>query len=122
MSKLTVVTDIPDENEIRNSIVEYLVYNHWLVLRINSGAAVVIEHGKRRWINYVKWFVLGENPQTAGVSDLICLKDGAAIAIETKRPGNTPTEAQERFMNEWRRRGGVAIVARSVDDVIKVIE
>lgn len=32
-----------------------------------------------------------------------------------------PTEAQERFLDQWRQRGGIGIVAYSIDDVIKVI-
>lgn len=115
---------VPTENEIRNAIAEYLVYNHWLVLRVNSGAAVTVENGKRRFVSFVKWSVLGENPQTAGVSDLLALHPDPAykpLAIECKRPGNTTTEAQERFMAAWTEHGGIAVVAQSIDDVKKAL-
>lgn len=119
MSKpLEIITEAPTENQIRNAIAEFLVYHGWLVLRINSGAAVTTENGKRRFVQFIKWFVLGENPQTAGVSDLLCFKIGQApLAIETKRPGNKPTEAQKNFLRAWAEHGGVWCVAESVADV-----
>lgn len=115
---LEVITDVPTENQIRNAIADFLVFNGWLVIRINSGAAQVTENGKRRYVSFVRWSVLGQGTQTAGVSDLLCIKANyPPMVIETKRPGNTPTEAQEKFMAEWVKHGGVALVAHSVDDV-----
>lgn len=112
------------ENQIRNAIAEYLIYNGFLVLRINSGAAVVIENGKRRWINYVKWFALGEEPQTAGVSDLLAIHPDPAcppLVVEAKVPGNQPTEAQRRFMAQWIKHGGIAVIAYGIEDVQRVL-
>lgn len=123
MSKpLEIVTEVPTENQIRNAIAEYLIYDGWLVIRINSGAAVVTENNKRRFVSFVKWMSLGQGTQTAGVSDLLCIKAGhPPIVIETKRPGNTPTEAQKRFMAQWEAHGGVALVAESVADVERIL-
>lgn len=123
MSKaLELTTEVPTENQIRNAIIEFLIYHGFLVIRINSGAAATTENGKRRFVSFVKWWAAGEGPRTAGVSDLLCFKPGKKpLAIETKRPGNTPTEAQRRFMEEWERYGGLVLVAESVTDVEKVI-
>jgi len=119
---LELVSEIPTENEIRNAIAEYLAYDGWLVMRVNSGAAVTTENGKRRFVQFIKWMVLGAGVQTAGVADLLAIRSGQPpLAIETKRPGNVPTEAQRRFMAEWERHGGKAIVASSVDDVQEAI-
>jgi len=41
---------------------------------------------------------------------------GQFVAVEVKRPGEKPTEQQQRFMAMVRQLGGVAGVARSVDD------
>lgn len=43
---------------------------------------------------------------------------GQAIAIETKAPKGTLSEAQENWRAAFERVGGVYIVARSVDDVL----
>lgn len=112
------------ENDIRNACADYLQYQGFLVLRVNSGAAVVIENGKRRFINYVKYFALGDVPQTAGVSDLLAIHPDPArkpIACECKMPGNTPTEAQRRFMAQWEKHGGRAVVASSVNDIERIL-
>lgn len=111
------------ENDIRNACAEWLIYDGWLVLRINSGAATVKdEKGKRRWMWFTKWMALGEGTQTAGVSDLLCLKPSQPpLVVEAKVPGNTPTEAQRRFMAQWEAHGGKAVVAYSIEDVERVL-
>lgn len=110
----------PSENEVRNACAEYLLHRGWLVLRVNSGAAVVTENGKRRFISFIKWMTLGNDPQTAGASDLLALHPDPTfkpLACECKVPGNEPTEAQRRFMAQWEKHGGRAVVACSIDDV-----
>lgn len=127
--KLALVGNMPDENSIKRAIIEYLIYRGALVLRVNSGAAVgqyEDKYGrtKKRLMRFVQWFGVGVTFKDgqAGVADILAILGGKFIAIETKRPGNTPTAAQRRFLDEWGQHGGVAIVAQSVDDVIKVIE
>lgn len=112
------------ENDIKNSIIQYLRLNQWLVFRINSGAATVKdEKGKRRWFWFARWFVAGKEEKRAGISDIIGLHPRhRPIAVETKLPGNKPTEAQQEFLDEWTEHGGVAIVAYSLDDLIEVLE
>lgn len=111
------------ENEIRNACADWLLFHHWLVLRINSGAATSEgAGGKLRFVSFNRWQTLGIDPQTAGVSDLICFKAGCPpLAVEAKMKGNTPTPAQLRFMAAWEAAGGVSIVAHSVDDLEAVL-
>ena len=53
-----------------------------------------------------------------GVSDLLgCLPNGRMLAIECKRPGCRPTPEQERFINDIQSRGGLALIADSVQVV-----
>jgi len=54
-----------------------------------------------------------------GISDIIGCYKGRYFAIEVKRPGGKPTSFQEKFLENVKRAGGIAIVARSVDDVIR---
>lgn len=54
-----------------------------------------------------------------GVSDIIGCKDGRMIAIEIKTPGGKVTSHQQRFIDRVNEAGGVAFVARSIEDVIE---
>lgn len=47
---------------------------------------------------------------------------GGLLAIEVKRPGKKPTAAQETFLRELQKRGAVAFVAYSLQDVIDRLE
>jgi hypothetical protein len=58
-----------------------------------------------------------------GGSDILgVLPDGRALAVETKGPNGRVTVAQRVFLETVRGAGGVAIVARSVDDLINGLE
>lgn len=58
-----------------------------------------------------------------GFSDLFgVLPGGKAIFIEVKTPKGKPSEAQIRFLEAVRRLGCPAGVARSMEDVIKIIK
>lgn len=41
------------------------------------------------------------------------------LAIEVKRPGQKPTPEQQAFLDLVKAHGGIAFVARSIDDVMK---
>lgn len=54
----------------------------------------------------------------AGTADITgCSKDGRFVAVECKIKPNKPTELQEHYLGEIRKRGGIALVAYSLDDV-----
>lgn len=59
-----------------------------------------------------------------GCSDIIGqMKDGRFLAIEVKREvGGKASEAQLAFIYTIQRHGGVAGVAHSVDDVVRILE
>ena len=111
------------ENDVKTAIIQFLQYSGALVLRINSGA-VSGEDG--RFFNFVKWFSLGDDPQTAGVADIIALIPGQPpvfLAVECKTPArrNAVSKAQRRFLDAWKRAGGVAVVACGIEDVQEVV-
>lgn len=58
----------------------------------------------------------------AGSSDLIGWHSGRFLAIEVKRIGAYPKEDQERFIAAVRAGGGLAGVARSVEDAEGIIK
>lgn len=67
-----------------------------------------------------KKFRLNKDPfRLRGVSDLLGLYNGKFLAIEVKRPGTYPTKEQKEFIKKVNKLGGIAFVARSIDDVIE---
>ncbi len=72
---------------------------------------------KRHGGHFVKYW--GGPMSKVGVADLVGCFRGKAVAIEIKRPGGKVTEAQEKFLRRWNEAGGIAFVARSVDEVIE---
>lgn len=48
--------------------------------------------------------------------EMVGQRIGQFVAVEVKRPGGRTTEQQEQFLAMVRQRGGLAGVARSVDD------
>lgn len=64
----------------------------------------------------------GPMSQPRGVSDIVGILYGLMLAIEVKKPGGKLSDYQERFLENVNKRGGIAFVAFSVDDVIRVIE
>ena len=57
-----------------------------------------------------------------GVADLICCWRGHFLAIEVKTRKGALSDDQARFLERIKAAGGIALVARSVDDVIDAIE
>lgn len=99
------------EAEIQKRIFEFLVYQGFLVLRVNSG--------RKRQIAFVRWQALGFEAQTTGVSDLLALSPtGKLYAIETKKPGEKARANQSTFLAEAEKRGATPILATSLEDVI----
>ncbi len=57
------------------------------------------------------------NFKLKGVSDIIGIFDGKFLAIEVKTEKGKLSEHQVEFLDRVRENGGIAIVARSVEDV-----
>lgn len=98
------------ETHLVNQIIDYLNYRGHFVQRTNSGALpITAPSGRTRFIRLAG----------AGTSDITgCSKDGKFLAIEAKIKPNKPTELQEAYLEEIRKRGGIARVAYSLDDVM----
>ncbi len=77
--------------------------------RTNSGAVRLTDANNRnRFIKLAH----------AGTADITgCSREGKFLAIEAKIKPNKPTELQEAYLEEIRKRGGIAIVAYSLDDI-----
>ena len=96
------------ENEIQKEILTYLKYRGIIAWRNQSG---FIRLGGR-FIN------LGEE----GSPDIVgLLPSGRFLAIEVKTQTTKPSKIQKDFLQKITNSGGLAIIARSVEDVEKNI-
>ena len=104
------------EHEIQGAILEYLqrcskvAFAH----RQNTGQTKYTdESGKARWVRY-GW---------VGCSDIIgMLTDGRFLAVEVKSKRGRVSDEQAAFLQAVSAGGGVALLARSVDDVINALQ
>lgn len=102
------------ENDVLQAICEYLWYNKIFFYRNNNTAT----------------FQGGDNPRyrrmpkfsMKGVSDIVGIYKGKPLYIEVKRPKpfkTYPSKEQKEFIKQVKEEGGIAFVARSIDDVKK---
>lgn len=57
-----------------------------------------------------------------GVPDLICCQNGKLIGLEIKTKTGRVSPEQEEFMRRINEAGGLALVVRSLDDVLDALE
>lgn len=98
------------EAQIQASVLRYLSMDHRVAWanRFNTGAHVIEEKGRRRFIRYA----------FPGCSDILGqLVDGRFLAVECKARLGRLTKTQRIFLETVNQFGGVAVTARSIIDV-----
>jgi len=111
-SRLRLTQPEPPEAVVLRAVLKYLRLHHrvaW-VERLNSAAGrLARDDGTAgQWMRFA-W---------RGAPDLVgMLKGGTLLCVEVKRPSGKLRPDQELFLATVRNQGGVAFVARSVDDV-----
>lgn len=90
---------IMTENEIQAQIRMRLQYAGWYVIRHQQGMGSL-----------------------KGLSDLSAIKDGRTVYIEVKKPGGVQSQYQKNFQEAIESHGGRYILAKSVEDVVEMIE
>lgn len=103
------------ERDILASVLDYLAVRRDVAMfwRANSGAMKQGDEIQKRYVP----FAYGRDAK--GMSDVCGMLDGGTFfAIETKAFGKKPTKDQQEFLDKVRSGGGLAIVARSIDDVV----
>jgi VRR-NUC domain len=97
----------PMERDVLRAVWKFLAHHPrvaWIA-RMNSGAFKLDDE---RFVRL---------NSKRGMSDLIGqMKDGRFLACEVKREGAALMDHQRDFLNEVRQNGGVAFVARNLDD------
>jgi len=99
------------EKEIQNEILEYLTKGGYLCWRNNNVGLYDVRLGTfRRKGKY----------QMLGVSDIfLIVGDGRFVAIEVKSKKGKISEYQQNFIDLINQNGGIAFVARNIEDVEK---
>ena len=111
------------ERDTQTSILLELSRGPTRLLRINAGVAwqgSVLQHNRDLLVLAHPRAIRLAAP---GVSDIIGWTEGGRfVAIEVKAPRGRVTDEQAAFIELVRRSGGLAGVARSVDDARAILE
>ena len=67
------------------------------------------------------WYNLAGIGAMKGIPDMFALRGGKLYAIEVKAPKGVLSGYQTEFLAAVESAGGVSVVARSLDDIIKYI-
>jgi hypothetical protein len=104
---------VTPEGMVLASILEYLELRRIYAWRNNSGAVKVERKGGSGFVRFGK----------VGSADILgILDDGRFLAIEVKSKDGRATLAQLQFLAEIAKRGGLAFVARSIEDVERELD
>lgn len=107
MSRLRLRHPDPLEKEVQAAIMEYLAYRKIFCWKEHSGG-LPMDGGE--WLMPIG---------LRGKSDILgVLPGGRFLAIEVKRRTGAVRPEQQEFIDNVNRSGGLAFVARSVDDVM----
>jgi hypothetical protein len=75
--------------------------------------------GRRGWVNAAALKAMG---MTAGIPDLLILKDGRMYALELKAPGGRLTPSQRLIMGRMEECGAQVAAAHSIDEALVTLE
>ena len=111
----------PPESAIQDAVLRFLALDARVAWahRFNTGAMRIPQadaNGRSCGHRFVRFAF-------PGCSDVLGqLASGHLLAVEVKRPSTKPTPAQAEFLRTVGVAGGLAVVARSVDDVQQAID
>lgn len=94
------------EKDIQHAIFQFLRIKNVFCWRNNTGSVKMDD----RFVSF----------GMKGSSDLFALHKGMFYAIEVKAPKGVQSPAQKQFQSDVEVSGGVYVLARSVDDVIRL--
>lgn len=103
------------ENAIQRQCINYLLSKKWAVIRFNSGA---VKYGDR----FVEFYKIMNNGESKGLSDLMAIKNGYAIFIETKTVKGRQCESQKEFETLCKEFGNNYYTIRDLNDLIGILD
>lgn len=104
----------PLENQIEQQILDYLKAKG--IFAWKNPRAGYYDAKIRRFRKHTSKHAIN------GVSDIIAVHQGKAIFIEVKKKGGVVSDDQKRFIENAQNSGGIAFVARSVEDVYRYLK
>lgn len=107
------------EVKIQENIISFLRSQGWLVVRVNSSVVAPDAGSTRRMASYVAHSAFGKH--TAGHPDLVAYRGAQALFFEVKTDKGRMSERQEKFREAMLHCGIEYHLARSVEDVRKVL-
>ena len=97
------------ETKIKRAICQWLRLKHVFIFTHDSVG--IYDPTRKR-------FRTNHDPfRKKGVSDVLGIWQGKFLAIEVKTPRTYATKEQKEFIEDVRANGGVAFIARSIEDV-----
>ncbi len=116
MAKFRLKALQPTEHQTQAAILRYLAISPRVAWaqRMNTGAIKIpVPGGRDRLVRF----------GFPGCPDILGqLIDGRLLAVEVKSPTGRASEAQEAFLALVATHGGVAVMARSTDDLTAILE
>lgn len=104
---------VVSEKSIETSIIKFLQYRGVFVFKVENGGV----YDQKR-----KTYRFNHNTRMAGIADIIGILHGRPLAIEVKSKTGRLSDAQMRFLQQWANEGGIAFVARSIEDVETILQ
>lgn len=101
------------EKFIENAILDYLAARDVFAWKVKSVGTFDVKEGR---------FRRPSKRYKKGVSDILGIYMGKPLAIEVKSAKGKLSPDQRVFLNEFRVRGGIAILARSTKDVGVILD
>jgi hypothetical protein len=100
------------EADIQKQASDYLKLKGWIIFKHRNVG--IYKHATNRYIP----LPFGEK----GISDLIgCSPKGRFGAFEIKKPGGRPSPEQIDFLRRINEKGGIGVLAYSLDDIINAV-
>lgn len=96
------------EKIIENQILNYLLSKKVFCWKVKTTASYDPRRGR---------FLKTSSLYKKGVADILGIFKGKPLAIEVKTPTGRLSPEQRDFLTEFREQGGIAFIARSVDDI-----
>lgn len=95
------------EKETQKAAIEYLTIKNIFHWRNNSGATKTIGGGFMRF-------------GAVGSPDIFAIRDGKIYGLEIKDVKGRLSEGQKIFQEKMNAAGGIYVIVRSIDDVLKL--
>ncbi len=100
------------EKQIENQILEYLKFRSVMAWKVKSVGTYDAK---------LRVFRKPSPYYRKGVSDILGIFRGKPLAIEVKSIKGRTSPEQRAFLEDFAREGGIAMVARSIEDVERVL-